>query len=159
MKNFDRRNRDGADRGNRGFVKRDFGVGNRGFAGRDQGRPPMHQAICDQCGKNCEVPFRPTGDRPVFCSACFEQKKGFAPVRSSGNKFSRPNFEEKTTYRNDQFEILNDKLDKILQALKQVLTLMTNPASEIEQDKSDSESPKKEKKNKIAKKVNAKKKK
>lgn len=28
----------------------------------------MHKAICSECGRECEVPFWPTGDRPIFCS-------------------------------------------------------------------------------------------
>lgn len=39
------------------------------------GRKKMFSAICDKCGKECEVPFRPTGDRPVYCSDCFEKSE------------------------------------------------------------------------------------
>ena len=28
-------------------------------------RPQMHDAICDECGKECKVPFRPSGDKPI----------------------------------------------------------------------------------------------
>ena len=31
----------------------------------------MHPAVCAQCGKDTTVPFRPRGDRPVYCSDCF----------------------------------------------------------------------------------------
>ncbi|PIV69088.1 MAG: hypothetical protein COS08_05405, partial [Euryarchaeota archaeon CG01_land_8_20_14_3_00_38_12] len=27
----------------------------------------MHKATCADCGKECEVPFEPSGDRPVYC--------------------------------------------------------------------------------------------
>lgn len=33
------------------------------------------QAVCAECGKNCEVPFKPTGDRPVYCRDCFSARK------------------------------------------------------------------------------------
>ena len=36
---------------------------------------PMHKAVCADCGKNCEVPFRPSGDRPVYCKNCFTARK------------------------------------------------------------------------------------
>ena len=41
-------------------------------------RPPreMHAVVCAQCGKDAEVPFRPTGDRPVYCSDCYRQQAG-----------------------------------------------------------------------------------
>lgn len=41
---------------------------------RDRGQTTMHPAICDQCGKDCQVPFKPSGDKPIFCSSCFEQQ-------------------------------------------------------------------------------------
>ncbi len=31
----------------------------------------MHPAVCAQCGVDTMVPFRPRGDRPVYCSDCF----------------------------------------------------------------------------------------
>ena len=36
-------------------------------------RPPreMHPAVCAQCGTDTMVPFRPRGDKPVYCSDCF----------------------------------------------------------------------------------------
>jgi len=33
------------------------------------------QAVCTKCGKECEIPFRPTGDRPVYCRDCFSGLK------------------------------------------------------------------------------------
>ncbi|MBI4340122.1 MAG: zinc-ribbon domain containing protein [Chloroflexi bacterium] len=30
--------------------------------------------ICAQCGKDTTVPFKPRGDRPVYCSDCFRQQ-------------------------------------------------------------------------------------
>ena len=35
----------------------------------------LHKAVCADCGKECEVPFRPTGDRPVYCRDCFGKRK------------------------------------------------------------------------------------
>lgn len=39
-----------------------------------QGRP-MYRATCADCKKECELPFKPTGDRPVYCKECFRQRK------------------------------------------------------------------------------------
>lgn len=51
--------------------KQNFG----GKGRRDNSRPPreMHAVTCSECGKETEVPFRPTGDRPVYCRECFNQ--------------------------------------------------------------------------------------
>lgn len=35
----------------------------------------FHKAICTDCNKECQVPFRPTGDRPVYCKECFAKRK------------------------------------------------------------------------------------
>ena len=43
----------------------------RGY-GDSYGSPrEMHPAVCAQCGKDTMVPFRPRGDKPVYCSDCF----------------------------------------------------------------------------------------
>jgi CxxC-x17-CxxC domain-containing protein len=33
------------------------------------------KAICADCNTECEVPFKPTGDRPVYCKECFAKHK------------------------------------------------------------------------------------
>ncbi len=35
----------------------------------------MHKAVCADCKKECEVPFKPSGDRPVYCKDCFSKHK------------------------------------------------------------------------------------
>jgi CxxC-x17-CxxC domain-containing protein len=35
----------------------------------------MFPAVCAQCGQETQVPFEPRGDRPVYCSACFESQR------------------------------------------------------------------------------------
>ena len=52
--------------------------GNRG-GGRnfDRGPREMHKAVCSECGKECEVPFKPAGDRPVYCKDCFMKKRKY----------------------------------------------------------------------------------
>ena len=36
-------------------------------------RREMHPATCAECGRETQVPFRPSGDRPVYCSDCFSR--------------------------------------------------------------------------------------
>ena len=45
----------------------------RGEFGR--GPREMHKATCADCKKECEVPFKPSGDRPVYCRECFSKRK------------------------------------------------------------------------------------
>lgn len=44
----------------------------------------MYNAMCDECGHSCKVPFRPTGSKPVYCSDCFEKKEGGSDYRGRG---------------------------------------------------------------------------
>jgi CxxC-x17-CxxC domain-containing protein len=193
---FDRDRRDTGPR-ERDFKKRDSG-GRRGFGNRDRGdreRPEMHEAICSDCGKRCEVPFKPTGDKPIYCSQCFTNHGGASrserPERGGrerprfGDRGDRPMFDatcdtcgkrfqlpfrptgEKPVYCNDcfdreggsstknvekptnqykeQFEQLNAKLDRILKVLA--------PTIPVKEEKKEVIIEKKEKVKKPVKKV------
>jgi len=50
------------------------GYNSRGGGGGYQQRE-MHPAVCAECGKETQVPFRPSGDRPVYCSDCFSRSR------------------------------------------------------------------------------------
>lgn len=39
------------------------------------GAREMFTATCSQCGQEARVPFQPRGDKPVYCSSCFETKR------------------------------------------------------------------------------------
>ena len=125
MRNFS--NNDRNDRGFKNFGGRDSGGdrggfgGNRGgFGGSRGGDRQMFSAVCDKCGNDCQVPFRPSGEKPVYCSNCFEKSDS----RDGGRRFeSRDNNRGDTRdYRqenanNAQMEAINRKLDRILDLL------------------------------------------
>jgi len=57
--------------------RRSFG-GPRDGPRRSFGGPrEMHKATCSECGEECEVPFKPTEGKPVFCKECYKKKKGY----------------------------------------------------------------------------------
>ncbi|MDO8522800.1 MAG: hypothetical protein Q7S12_00735 [bacterium] len=131
MGNFNRSNdrggfRPGGDRG--GFRPRDREI-------------TMHKAICSNCNQSCEVPFRPTGEKPVYCNNCFGKMRdaegggrgrddrqprrdfgGGAPRNDFGGAPPRQNFESNKSNGNadvvHQLEVLNAKLDRILRAIE-----------------------------------------
>ena len=50
----------------------------RGYSGSYERAPrEMFEAQCTQCGGIARVPFQPRGDKPVYCSACFEQQRSY----------------------------------------------------------------------------------
>ena len=121
--NRDRNSRSGGDRG--GFRPRPSFGGRPRFSDRndrgDRGPAEMHSAVCDNCGKSCEVPFRPTSGKPVYCSNCFENQRGSSDSGNSG-RFERRNFErpqnESVPASQDKFAELNAKLDSTLKLLE-----------------------------------------
>jgi len=48
----------------------------RGGGSRGRGPREMFSATCSSCGKEAQVPFQPSGDKPVYCSDCFQQRGG-----------------------------------------------------------------------------------
>jgi CxxC-x17-CxxC domain-containing protein len=44
-------------------------------AGVDQQGRQLFNVKCSNCGKDTQVPFKPSGDRPVYCRDCYMQKK------------------------------------------------------------------------------------
>jgi CxxC-x17-CxxC domain-containing protein len=99
----------------------------RSFGDRDLA---MHHAVCDNCGKDCEVPFRPTKGKPIYCDKCFGNTK-----------------ENNTDQFKKEFEILNKKLDKILEILMPVLS-EENFQGELDEEAVVPEEPKPKRKTK-----------
>lgn len=109
-------------RGGRGF-------GGRGGFGRDRRDMAPCDAVCAKCGKNCQVPFKPRGDKPVYCSACFGEQRDNAP--RSTPSFSAP----APGVSIEQFQQLNKKLDKIIQILESLEIIEDEASPEsVEED-------------------------
>ncbi len=68
----------------------------------DRPRPEMHIAACSRCGEEFELPFKPNGTRPVFCSRCYKKPQEHSSPSSSSS----------------DLDMINRKLDKIMRALK-----------------------------------------
>jgi CxxC-x17-CxxC domain-containing protein len=56
-----------------GFKKPGGFGGSRSFGGPRE----MHKATCTKCGKECEVPFKPTEGKEVLCKECFAKKRRY----------------------------------------------------------------------------------
>ena len=53
---------------------------------RDDRREESTTVTCSDCGVECQVPFVPRNDRPLFCSDCFRKNK---PEDSGNDRYSR----------------------------------------------------------------------
>lgn len=127
------------NRDNRGGSRgggRDFG--GRSFGAEKRFRPAeLHKATCSNCGNECEVPFKPSGDKPVYCRDCFAKNrshdKGF-------NDSPRPEFKRfnedrpSPAPRSNELDAINSKLDQILKILSsqtETLAPAETPKEEI----------------------------
>ena len=94
------------DRKDSGRFDRRPSPSNRGdFRPRFSEERSMHKVTCDSCGESCEVPFRPTPGKPVFCDACFKKNKN-------------PGSENRNNQFSSELAQINEKLNKILEALE-----------------------------------------
>src|SRR3989344_3147367 len=84
---------------------RSFGGERRGFGGDSERRRPLelHDAVCANCEKHTQVPFKPSGNKPVYCRECFENPGKMSNKGSSGGS--------------DKLDQINSKLDRILELL------------------------------------------
>jgi len=132
MQNFKRNDRGGfRGNGDNGGFKGGFRGGrgdNRGGDRGERGPVTMHSAICSSCGKPCEVPFRPTGEKPVYCRDCFAGRSAMGGERSqrkdprtfsanvSNNSQTNSNSQNNSNNYElkKQVEAMNVKLDKLL---------------------------------------------
>ncbi len=53
-------------------IKFEFG---ESMSNRNYGNRTMHKATCADCGNECEVPFKPTEGRPVYCRDCYRKHR------------------------------------------------------------------------------------
>jgi CxxC-x17-CxxC domain-containing protein len=53
-----------------------YGSGYSDDGGYSRGPREMFTATCSSCGKDAQVPFRPTSGKPVYCSDCFRSQRG-----------------------------------------------------------------------------------
>jgi len=129
----------GGNRGG-GFRGGNGGGGFRGGNSGGRGDVTMHKATCDECHKSCEVPFRPSGDKPVYCSDCFSGKRDEGdrggdrgPRRDFNDRGPKRDFSSKPAQsfskpvsvpQNDgmakQLSEMNSKLDRLISAIEKI---------------------------------------
>jgi CxxC-x17-CxxC domain-containing protein len=66
-----------AQRSDSGYGGDSYGGGGGGGGGYRAERT-MHPAVCSACGKQTEVPFLPTQDKPVYCRECFQERRAMS---------------------------------------------------------------------------------
>ncbi|MFH1641787.1 MAG: CxxC-x17-CxxC domain-containing protein [Nanoarchaeota archaeon] len=63
--------------------RRDFGSNKYGgdsgkeFRSKQSYTPTreLHKATCAECASECEVPFKPSEGKPVYCRSCFAKRR------------------------------------------------------------------------------------
>lgn len=59
--------------------KQQTGGGRNNYGGSYGSRPQrqMFPAVCASCGVQTEVPFQPSGEKPVYCRDCFQSMRRY----------------------------------------------------------------------------------
>jgi CxxC-x17-CxxC domain-containing protein len=88
--------------------------GSSGGYGRDRGNrrdnfQEKFDVVCDSCGKECQVPFKPTSSKPVYCDDCF--KKTDNRSGSTTGSRAQPN-------NSEELKELNLKVDVVIDMLR-----------------------------------------
>ncbi len=133
--------RSGGSRYGGGGYRRDSG-NRRDFGGdRDRGPKEMFKTVCDECGKSCEVPFRPSGDKPVYCSDCFNERNERGDSGRNERRDDRSERPERETRSAPANNAGNDKIMEQLASLnmkfEKLLTVLE--ALTVEEDEDDME--------------------
>ena len=61
----------------------------RGREGSGSREKTYTRVICADCNKECEIPFKPSGDRPVYCKECFSKRRGGSSFKEKYDSKSR----------------------------------------------------------------------
>jgi len=102
--------------------------GGSGDRNNRSGDRTMHQATCDKCGNKCEVPFRPTEGKPIYCNDCFSKKSDRGDRRGGGGRDRRGGGGSDQV--SQQFASLNNKLDRIISLLESGAVKKETPKKE-----------------------------
>jgi len=103
------------------------GFQKRSFSGSSSHQKELYDAECSKCSKRCQVPFRPNGKKPVYCSNCFTKGDGQSDPRSdSGRREYAPRVartvpaplpDRQLLELNTQIKIMNETLEKLVIAV------------------------------------------
>jgi CxxC-x17-CxxC domain-containing protein len=66
-----------------------YGSGGGYGGGYERAPRQMFDAVCSNCGKETQVPFQPRGDKPVYCSDCFAERRQSSGYGAGGYGRSR----------------------------------------------------------------------
>jgi CxxC-x17-CxxC domain-containing protein len=88
-----------------------------------RGTVQKFDAVCDNCGKSCQVPFRPDGKKPVYCKNCFDAPRSMHPALKGNSpvntEHAMPSGEGKTIADlTRQIAAMNTKIDTMLKILE-----------------------------------------
>ncbi len=97
--------------------------GARSGGGRHQKTAQKFDAVCSNCGRSCQVPFRPDGEKPVYCKNCFDAPQSAHPALKKNSpaaaERSAPGGGGKTIADlTRQIAAMNAKIDTMLKILE-----------------------------------------
>ena len=112
--------------GYRGRRSSDHARSPRDKQGFDRSSREMHKSVCADCGKECEVPFQPTGDRPVYCAECWAKNRPPRTEDRRRREYPREDRERRPSPASENVDL------QILAELKRIRELLEKGANKDE---------------------------
>ena len=112
--------------GYRGRRSSDHTRSPRDKQGFDRGAREMHRSVCAECGKECEVPFQPTGDRPVYCAECWAKNRPSRTEEPRRREYPREDRQRRPSPASENVDL------QILAELKRIRELLEKGANKGE---------------------------
>jgi CxxC-x17-CxxC domain-containing protein len=124
-------NRGGAGFGGRPDFKRDD---------RNGGDRELFNTTCASCHKPCQVPFRPNGEKPVYCRDCFRtnretpssdfsRRDDRAPAPHFQKREFTPSFSQKPRVEDRRIDDLKRMIESLNTKVDRIMQLVGNGAS------------------------------
>lgn len=106
-------------------------------------RLELFKATCSVCGKACEVPFRPSPGKPVYCKECFGSTEGRYGDREAKQSFAAKRQTPESAHNSgmhsdgvdaltSELKAVNQKLERLIRAVEGLL--IADDTQEIEEE-------------------------
>ncbi len=82
--------------------------------GATKKKKKLYDAVCDSCGKEIKVPFKPDPKRPVYCKSCLKKENKKKKKESKKNKKTKSNEVNRSSLRKSIHQALQKSEAKTL---------------------------------------------
>jgi len=116
-------------------------------SGRDSEWRDKFDTVCDNCGRDCQVPFKPVQGKPVYCDSCFgkmKDRESNQEPRRFDDRDSRDRVPRERSFERNETKPVNTDNTKIMEQLVSLNIRLEKIAKLLEAQTQSQPTPKKE---------------